>query len=131
MPDSLLGPRAHDRDIVQPEVVNDFLEPDHPPFERLNKSEFQIRTGYGKAETRQSGAASDVGHMASLSNLALDDSAVQHVPPPQSRYFPRTDESALGSRCGQVLDVPFRQGQTVAENLFRRLALGSRNFYHQ
>jgi hypothetical protein len=63
-------------------VIHDFLEPDHPPLERLDEGQFEVGPGDRQAEAGQPRTASDVGHMAALGNLALDDSAVQDMPAP-------------------------------------------------
>ena len=123
MPDRQFSAGAHHRDVCQAEIVHDFLEPDHPAFQRLDQGQLQVRTGDGQAKSRKSGSASDVGNMAAVRDFAFDDGTVQDVPAPQPWDLARADQPALGSGRGQVLNVAFGQVQAVTEDLLGRLAV--------
>lgn len=109
----LLGAPAEYANIVKSQIRGLFCEPVDSPFHRLDEQEVDVRSGYGKDDSRKPSPAADVGHRAA--NKGSGQRAVDHMARPQSREFQRTDEPALLSLGDQGLDESPPQWKPIPE----------------
>src|SRR5690349_1621026 len=85
----------------------------------------------GQRDTREAGAAADVGDALIGSQELSESRAVENVSIPEPVHFPRTDQTPLDTGTGKNRRVPFGGLQTLSEDLRRGVRCrGDRSMFH-
>jgi hypothetical protein len=83
---------------------------------RLDEGHREVRARETQRDAGQPGPAADVNDPRALGDGLGDGSAVEHVPLPQPRHFPRADQPTDDAVPGQPSDIALGGRQGVPEH---------------
>src|SRR5690625_3234365 len=99
----LLGAASMDRNVLQPELLDDVVEPGAPTLHRLNEVKLHIGSHDREHDPGKPRARPDICYPLAGFNKARDGSRIDQVPIPDDGEFARPDEpSFLTFTCEQL-----------------------------
>ncbi len=116
----ILGTPPHHRHVRQPHRIHELLQIHRPPKQRLHQRHPHIRPRNRQRNPRQPRPRPHIHHRLTGPHQLTQHRTIEHMPHPQPRHLPRTDQPPHHTIRRQRRVIRLRQPHPITEHPPRR-----------